>query len=398
MIKINLKNREEIESNHLGALRDVVKSRINEKRLNTEKGSSLYCFLYYLETNIDTILCGNRSELERIIKKIEARYYISKRKLSKIVKKREGELVGRKQIRAGIMKFIDDNSLSNHLSSKPYSYTNITEFNEEIKSLTSDKWKDYGDILKDIFNYKEFTTIKEGWSAYTLVNLTEINVCPYCNRSFVTTLMPEEEEAEEIVDEDVKEKKRTRAVLDHYYAKSLYPYLALSLYNLIPSCYVCNSSFKGEKDFYKNEAIHPYEEDFLNLVTFKTDFNDTRPYDYRYLLGISKEFKINLEIDKKDEDLEKKAVQSIETFKLEDLYNTHLDIVRDLIRNGIVNNESRINELCENENLKGLFSSREEIIQSLFVNYVKDEGLGKRPFAKLTQDICKELGLLGPPK
>lgn len=107
---------------------------------------------------------------------------------------------------------------------------------------------------------------------------------------------------------------------------------------------------------------------------------------------------MNLKIQKNtDEDLKNKAEVSIKTFTLEQLYNTHLDIVRDLIRNGIVNSESRIKELYIK--FPKLFSSPEEVIQSLCVNYVNDQDLGKIPFAKLTQDICKELGLIGkPPK
>jgi len=37
-------------------------------------------------------------------------------------------------------------------------------------------------------------------------------------------------------------------VLDHYLPKSLYPHFSCHPYNLIPVCYFCNSSVKGEKD------------------------------------------------------------------------------------------------------------------------------------------------------
>lgn len=375
MIKITQTNVQELENKHLTGLKEIVKSRITLKRASTND-QHIRLFLDYLKGNLDILLCGKRTKLQEIIGTIESQYFISERKLSRILNKRQKGIRKKEEITSYLSRFSKENYLSNYLPS--IAYSSVSEFESEVKKLASEKWKGYSDILKEIFNYDKFIQATEGWSAYDLVSLTDVSVCPYCNRSFVTTLQ--------------KNGKKTRAVLDHYYAKALYPYLALSLYNLIPSCYVCNSSFKGDIDFYKDEAIYPYEEEFLNLATFKTDFNDKTPYDYKYLLGLSKEFKISLKINTQDKGLRKKIQKSIETFALDDMYNTHLDIVQDLIRSGIINNKSRINEIYEQ--FPDMFSSREEVMQSLYVNYMNEQDLGKRPFSKLTQDICKELGLL----
>ncbi|PHF12217.1 hypothetical protein [Bacillus toyonensis] len=379
MIKINQNNIQALERQHLIGLKDIVEARINSKKNSLDTQDILQSFLDYLKENLDTLLCGKKSELQEIIDKIESQYYISERKLLRILEKRQRGFRKKEEIKSYLESFSHENYLSNYLSSTAYSSVGVFEF--EVKKLATDRWKGYGDTLKEIFNYDKFTQATEGWSAYGLVLLTDVSVCPYCNRSFVTTLQ--------------KNGKKTRAVLDHYYAKALYPYLALSLYNLIPSCYVCNSSFKGEIDFYKDEAIYPYEEEFLNLATFKTDFNEETPYDYKYLLGLSKDFKITFEINTTDEELQKKIEKSIETFALEGLYNSHLDIVKDLIRSCIINNKSRIDEIYKE--FSGIFSNREEVMQSLYLNYIDEQNLGKRPFSKLTQDICKELGLLSKP-
>ncbi|MGU7367956.1 hypothetical protein [Bacillus cereus] len=379
MIKINQKNTQNLEERHLVGLREIVEARINLKQNSPDTQDDLKSFLEYLKGNIDTLLCGKISQLQEIIDKIEGQFYISERKLLRILEKRQKGIRKRDEIISYLQRFSQENYLFNYLPATAYS--SVGKFNEEVKKLASDKWKGYDDTLKEIFNYDKFTQAKEGWSAYDLVSLTGVSVCPYCNRSFVTTLQ--------------KGGKKTRAVLDHYYAKALYPYLALSLYNLIPSCYVCNSSFKGEIDFYKDEAIYPYEEEFLNIASFKTDFKEETPYDYKYLLGISKDFKVSLEINTTDEELQRKVKKSIETFALEDIYNLHLDIVKDLIRNGIVNNKSRIDEI--HKEFSDIFGSREEVVQSLYLNYIDEQNLGKRPFSKLTQDICKELGLLDKP-
>lgn len=51
-----------------------------------------------------------------------------------------------------------------------------------------------------------------------------VTTCPYCNRSYIFT----------------SSKSGTRPQYDHYFPKSKYPYLALSMYNLIPCCSICN--------------------------------------------------------------------------------------------------------------------------------------------------------------
>ncbi|HFJ9468248.1 hypothetical protein ACFLKZ_03035 [Bacillus paranthracis] len=375
MIKIPQTNFKELEAKHLVGLKDIVEEQIN-LNITSTNDQHLKLFLSYLKQNLDIILCGKIANLQDIIYTIENNFFISERKLSSVLKKRQTGIRKKEEITSYLTNFALDNYLSNYLPSTAYS--SVKEFIAEVKKLTSVRWKGYNDILKVIFNYDNFTQAIEGWSAYDLVSLAGVSVCPYCNRSFVTTLQ--------------KNGKKTRAVLDHYYAKSLYPYLALSLYNLIPSCYVCNSSFKGDIDFYRDEAIYPYEEEFLNLATFKTNFNEEAPYDYKFLLGLSKEFKIGFEINTQDTILKRKIEKSIEVFALEDMYNTHLDIVSDLIRSGIVNNNSRINEIYEQ--FPDIFSSLEEVMQSLYLNYMNEQDLGKRPFSKLTQDICKELGLV----
>lgn len=373
MIKIILTNSSEIKNKHLNGLQSFVKNQIiNKRRITID--SNLINFLDFLESNVETILCGKKSELYRIISFIESNYFISNSKLSKTLGNRQRG-VSRKEINKYLNKFAIETQLVNHLP--PTAYFKVREFEEEVKNLSIHKWPGYEKVLEDIFDYKGFTQRTSGWSAYDLVSELDVSVCPYCNRSFVSILK--------------SDNKRTRPVLDHYYAKSLYPYLALSLFNLIPSCYVCNSSFKGDTDFYRQEAIYPYEEEFSDFAIFKTDFNETEPYDYRYLLGISKKFQISIVNNATDKEIRNKINTSVETFALDSIYNKHQDVVRDLIRNAFVNNNSRIDEIYNS--FPDLFKSREDVMQSLYLNFLDKQNTGKRPLSKLTQDICREMGL-----
>ena len=102
--------------------------------------------------------------------------------------------------------------------------------------------------INKIFDYDKFTKgdSKIGWGRHELLVMLGIEACPYCNRNYITYY--EEEN-----------KKKTTADLDHYYPKSKYPFLALSLYNFIPSCKICNSLFKRDNNV---QSLYPYEEGF----------------------------------------------------------------------------------------------------------------------------------------
>ena len=93
--------------------------------------------------------------------------------------------------------------------------------------------------LKDeiflLFNYNFFTTDNDGKWAYNHSLRMGLNVCPYCNTQYTFTIKTS--------------RGRTRPQYDHFFKKSKHPYFALSFYNLIPSCYVCNANLKGQKEF-----------------------------------------------------------------------------------------------------------------------------------------------------
>jgi hypothetical protein len=62
----------------------------------------------------------------------------------------------------------------------------------------------------------------------------EVHICYYCNIDFINTFKKNNE-------------TKNAFTLDHVLEKADYPFLALSLYNLVPSCYVCNSKVKDSK-------------------------------------------------------------------------------------------------------------------------------------------------------
>jgi len=236
--------------------------------------------------------------------------------------------------------------------------------------------------LEDVFNYSVFTKTYVGWGAYTLAKKLNVTVCPYCNRSFTHT-----------INED---NGKTRPEFDHFFIKTKYPFLSVSLYNLIPSCHVCNSNLKGSKDFFRTPHINPFIENSINDAFFKTnikaDINGNYSMNYLTGKGTENDFDLNLNI-KVGSPLENKIKNSSETFKIEKLYQFHKDYVLEIIKKTIFYNHSRITELADQDVYKNLFSGKDEIIQILIGNYVEEKNLGKRVLAKLTKDIWKEFKL-----
>lgn len=239
--------------------------------------------------------------------------------------------------------------------------------------------------------------IQESWGPYQLVMGLDLNVCPYCNRQYISAYY--------------SKNGKTRGDLDHFFPKKKYPYLALSFYNLIPSCKVCNSSFKNDKDFTYLKNIHPYEEGFEDKYLFtikarekemgklKSRLSMTqieslgKEYNLDFLYGNSKEFDITFKKGlTASEGFIRKADCNAEIFKLRELYSLHKDCIQDLIKKSIIYNESRINSLMGEFGGK-LFDSEEEILNLVLGAYVQIDNMDKRPFSKFIRDISRELGL-----
>ncbi len=114
-----------------------------------------------------------------------------------------------------------------------------------IEGQKKEEWHPlYKIIIDEIFEkeYKNWGNRKVEYSAYKFVETIDLKTCPYCNRNYTF-----------IVDE---ESGKLRPEIDHFYPKSIYPFLSMSFYNLIPSCPICNHT-KSSK--IKENLINPYD-------------------------------------------------------------------------------------------------------------------------------------------
>jgi len=241
-------------------------------------------------------------------------------------------------------------------------------------------------MVNKIFNYDSFIgRSPKGWGAYTLTQELKVDVCPYCNRQFISTYY--------------SKGGKTRAALDHFWDKTSHPYLAISFYNLIPSCTVCNSSFKGKKLFSLSDNIHPYVEGFGQDVKFKTGLRLNKDKsgklivtDARTLMGKNKHFKIELKTSGTP-DFNRRAKANIKAFKLEELYELHKDYVCEMLTKAQAYPDSRLKELSSKP-YQRLFPKKEDVKKMVIGNYIEEAELGKRVMAKFMRDLAEEYGML----
>jgi hypothetical protein len=231
-----------------------------------------------------------------------------------------------------------------------------------------------GEIMR-IFDYDKFSRSKH---AYDLAEKLATNVCLYCNRQYTFTLKGKT--------------GKTRPQFDHFYDKGTNPYFAVSFYNLVPSCSICNSSLKGSDVFNIVDNFHPYTDNCDNVMSFRID---VKAVDFIH--GKKTSFNILLEEEHStiDRVLYGRARKNAETFKIVDLSNLHKDYVVELIGKSYYYNEEKLRQLKEFGTKAGnpLFSSNEEVLEFVLGNYIRQDKLGDRVLAKLTKDIAKQLGL-----
>jgi hypothetical protein len=197
-----------------------------------------------------------------------------------------------------------------------------------------------------------------------------VEVCPYCNRLFITTV--------------AEKGKMIRPQLDHYRSKSEYPFLALSIMNLVPSCGVCNHT-KGND---LREILYPYEDEMGSRCSFRIESKS----DITVLTGSrfdDKELTIQLVQNDTASLLGERIKESIDLLKLSELYQSHKGYVSDLLLQRYVFTDKMIKDIADS--LPKLFDNETEVKEMLIMGKLDQERWGTRPLGKLTHDISKQL-------
>jgi len=198
----------------------------------------------------------------------------------------------------------------------------------------------------------------------------KINTCFYCNIDFVNAYTGKDG------------KSKNQYTLDHVLPKGKYPYFSLSLFNLIPSCYTCNSKLKKEKEFTINDGL------ILLSPSSKKYFFDQK---------IKFDLKINLENEDIDLNNIKPSLinmnnnkglnEFIDIFQLRGRYDFHRNLAQEMVDKRKKYSDTQINEIA-----KMLSVSENQVKKDVFGKELYEES--NAPFEKYKNDIGKELGLV----
>lgn len=231
----------------------------------------------------------------------------------------------------------------------------------------------YDSIIEGIFDYSNLSDNQR----HSLLHAMNVKVCPYCNRQYITSYS------------NKKGKNKTTADLDHFYPKSLYPALALSLYNFIPSCQICNSRFKLAYDPIPSDMkiLYPYEEDFGDDCMFSV--NTIESYlDPKLLLA--SELKVNVKYSSSIDDSKKAKIdRSCKVFHLEELYKIHNNIAYEVVSKYKMYPPSKIKALVED--FDEMIDKDYDLAEIIFGHYKDARKHTDKPLSKFTLDIYNEL-------
>ena len=233
------------------------------------------------------------------------------------------------------------------------------------------------EAIVKVFNY-EYLSGRYHAELADFVQMLGVDVCPYCGRAFTTT---------------VKQRSggfiRTSQV-DHYIPKSQRPWLALSIWNLVPSCGACNHRKKDNDDC----VLYPYVEDAGDVYRFRT-----QPCGgLGYLVGArdsEEEFRVVLEPlyepTKMDDHIER-AEREVDLLGIGELYTSHNSYVSGIFRQRYVFGAPYIDDLVRT--FPNLFRGRDDVLAMLSLRRLEDENLGSAPLDRLTRDIHQEIDQL----
>lgn len=228
--------------------------------------------------------------------------------------------------------------------------------------------------LKTLLNYESWIKTDDKatyryYNAYHLAEKLDIPTCVYCNRIYTKTVITS------------SGKKVTRPTFDHWFSKSNYPLLALSFYNLIPSCSVCNSGVKGNTPFALSTHFHPYYKNPSNDLkyTFSYDHKDYNKFSFKIITNKGDDF----------------SNTSLKAFELEEIFKAHEDEIEDLRKIKDAYSEDYI-DMLESQILDGITLNRDEVYRLAFGVHFQEAKFDRRPLSKMKKDILIELGIIKP--
>lgn len=298
----------------------------------------------------------------------------------------------------------DENNLLTAIPEILFSFAQKEKKFRDIK-VSKALWNYWKELISHIFNYSNFASNDkkpDEWGAGKFIEELDVHACCYCNADIVYS--------KEFVVENGTEVIRYKSALDHFYPKDKYPYLALSLYNLVPVCDRCNSKFKQSIGVEEGALLNPHEKSLADFFSFLYAISSVKDachfppcgkvrcwYDFTTPIG---------------EDSQ--AINSLKKFHVEEVYNELYDfVVKDIMAKRCLLTTGYGRWLNSKLHFLGVSpvasqlamkygdkkflanileeSFRKDWKQRLFDFSFNPEDINRRPFSKLIIDLAGDL-------
>lgn len=244
--------------------------------------------------------------------------------------------------------------------SNPFNFDNATDIVEEfLRDIT---------INVDLRSqYESFRKSQNSeWNGTKLIKELGVEVCPYCGMNYFSTVSKSENGRTVSV-----------ATLDHYIPKESYPMLALNIYNLIPCCKNCNSTFKGTST---DKIINPYFYSLENNLKFKMPIQNIK----NFIFDKDSKYEIEVENCAKDKRVWTMVNEHIRVLSIKERYQYFETIAKSILKKKVYYNNTRISELQSFEELK---FKKGDIEKMLICQDIFNEN---EPFLKFKNDIWNQ--------
>lgn len=252
-----------------------------------------------------------------------------------------------------LLLIADIDTIKNYLQNKVSSTSLL--IHQGDKKLKSSDFKKYQKKFEDLYE-KNLSNVKAPFKKQFFSLFEDMNVCPYCNRNFVNPIYKKHSLG--------GDNKNQSPDIEHFFPKSIYPFLSLSISNLLPSCAFCNK-IKSDVDTYKHNCLSPYE---------------IKSSDFRF------DFTLKSERVKEVKLISKKGCKNSEILHLESLYNeVHSKYINDMF-DDVLKYTKRNKEFLDTFKIL-----TEDDYKKVFRNYYKEEDFNKQPLSKMTKDLYNQI-------
>ncbi|MFC4634652.1 hypothetical protein ACFO3O_12075 [Dokdonia ponticola] len=199
---------------------------------------------------------------------------------------------------------------------------------------------------------------------YKFAKLINKHTCTYCNREYIFVF--KKEKGKGLVPQ-----------MDHWFPKTFFSLLALSFYNLIPSCGTCNT-IKSDAEFNLEKHLHPY---------VNKDISNAYKFDYIFKTAHVPEIFL-----KENTLIGNKGKNTFDALNLPFIYKGHSDKeLKDLYDLRFKYSENYLESLIKNTFNSHLPISDNEKYRLIFGIELDPKDYHKRIMSKFKNDIIEKL-------